>query len=366
MHATQLPLRTLGAYFLVLVAGLGALPLQADPVILQLPVSGLKLEANLPADAGTWAATEQSDASGRVDLLTRTLADKPALSVVIAVAPAGTTPREAYDRLTKRAGLTLVGRPAYLGDRWSGQATEEVDFANNTTIHAACAEAGNRLVVIVVAYVGDTADLGRPDGAAGTLLDAILTAAAAGGDSVISFASPGTPLQPAVTSLTARVRLMADPASATAAMAARTGMITMPAGVSVIVALGESLNSSKAKTGQKVKVSVMQDVVYDGAVIIRKGTPVSGRVGDASSGSLGGKGGKLKIELDSTTAVDGTRVPLLGTAETEGKHTKALSVKGYLTGWGLFSKGSKTTIPAGTPLEAKTTGELHINVGEAK
>jgi hypothetical protein len=352
--------------WLLIASVLAAMPLHAEVPALQLPVSGLKVAVDLPADAGTWSATEQSDASGRVDLLTRTLAGKPQLSIVIAVAPAGSNCTAGYQRLAQRAGLTLLERPAYLGARWSKQATDEVDFATNTTTDVACADVGTRSVVAVVSYAGDVADLGGSNGATGTLLDALVAAAEAAGDGAVAFASPGTPLQSAISSLSARARLMADPASATATMAARTGMITVPAGVSVVVELGEEVNSKKAKTGQSVKAVVMQDVVYDDAVVIRKGTAVVGRVADASSGSLGGKGGTLKIEMNSTTAVDGTQVPLSSVAETEGKKTKKLSVKGYFTGWGLLSHGDATKIPKGTPLDAKTTAEVRVKVGDSK
>jgi hypothetical protein len=349
-----------------LAACLCAAPVFADAIALDLPVSTLKAQVELPGEAGSWSAAERNDASGRVDVLTRTLADKPKLEIVIAVTPAGSNCGAGFGRLAKRAGLTLVERPAYLGPRWSKQATDEVDFATNTTIDVGCADVGARAVVAVISYGGDVADLGGPSGAVGSLLDAIVTAAESAGEHAAAFASPGTPLQLAISSLSARARLMADPSSATAEMAARTGTITVPAGVSVIVALGETVNSKKAKAGQNVRATVMQDVVYDDAVVIKKGTAVVGRVAGASSGGLGGKGGTLKIEMTSTTAVDGTQVPLISVAETEGKKTKALSLKGYFTGWGLLSHGDATKIPEGTPLDAKTTGEVRVTVGGSK
>jgi hypothetical protein len=157
---------------------------------------------------------------------------------------------------------------------------------------------------------------------------------------------------------------MADPASATATLAARSGNFTLPAGSGVLVKIEEKITSKKAEKDQKIKASVAQDVVLDGAVLIRKGTPVVARVGDVDSASLGGSGGSIKIEIDSTTAVDGQSVPLHYESQAkEGKDTRGISVTGMFTGWGLLSKGKNVEIAADTTVEAKATAAVSIKAG---
>ena len=117
-------------------------------------------------------------------------------------------------------------------------------------------------------------------------------------------------------------------------------------------------------TEPQVVASVAQDVVVDDAVLIKKGTPVVARVGEVDAASLGGSGGSMKIEVDSTTAVDGQTVPLHYESQAkEGKDTRGLSVTGMFTGWGLLSKGKNVEIEANTRVEAKSTAAVSIKAG---
>jgi hypothetical protein len=347
------------------VAGAAAAALLAaaahgESVSLELPVSGLKLTVDLPAAAGTWAAAERADASGRVDLLSR----QPKLEIALALTPAGVACGGGLDRLTKRAGLTLLDRPGYLGGAWGPKATEEVAFDSGTTIHVACADSAGRALIAAVAYAGDPAELGKPGDAVGALLTAAADAAAAS-PTAAAFAPPAGPLQPPTGSLIARIRLMADPGSASAAMASKSGTFTLPSGASVLTKLNDKLSSKTAKENQEITATVTQDVVLDDAVLIRKGTLVKGHIAKASSSSLGGQGGSVDFSVDSTTAVDGQRVPLRYEAKKEGKNTRGISLTGYFTGWGLLTKGKDYELPAGTPLEARTTAPVTITVDAA-
>lgn len=336
-------------------------PAPPGPQPLTLPVAAVNLP--LPAEAGSWKAESQRDESGEADLLVRDAPGMADLRVALALAPPGESCDGMLARLVKRGGLTLFDRPAWASARWYAQATDETDFEAGAQIQAICAPLARGALAAVVSHGGDAAALGGADGALGRLLDAVLDAfdAAAGGAAM--FAPTGAPL-PAGASLVARLRFMADPASAGARLAARSGAFTLPAGSGVLVTIEEKVTSKKAEKDQKIKASVAQDVVMDDAVLIKKGTPVVARVGEVDAASLGGSGGSMKIEVDSTTAVDGQTVPLHYESQAkEGKDTRGLSVTGMFTGWGLLSKGKNVEIEANTRVEAKSTAAVSIKAG---
>lgn len=338
-----------------------AVPAPAGPEPMMLPVSAVSVV--LPADVGGWKAEVQRDDSGEADLLVRDAAGMPDLRAALALAPPGESCEGMLARLGKRGGLSLLDRPAWASERWYAQATDETDFEAGAQIQAICAPLSQGALAAVVSHGGGPGELGGPDGALGRLLDAIVAAFDAAAGSAAPFKASGAPL-PAGTSLVARLRFMADPASATAALAARSGSFTLPAGAGVLVTIEEKVTSKKSEKNQKIKASVAQDVVVDDAVLIKKGTPVIARVGDVDAASLGGSGGSLKVAVDSTTAVDGQTVPLNYESQTkEGKDTRGVSVTGLFTGWGLLSKGKNVEIPAGTSVEAKTTAAVAIKAG---
>jgi len=331
----------------------------AGPQPLMLPVSAVPV--TLPPGAGSWKADVQRDESGEADLLVRDAAGMPDLRVALALAPSGESCDGMLARLAKRGGMTLFDRPAWAGARWHAQATDETDFEAGAQIQALCTPLSGGALAAVVSHGGDAAALGGPDGALGTLLDAV--AGAFDAASAAPFSATGAPL-PAAASLVARLRFMADPGSATAALAARSGNFTLPAGSGVLVKIEEKVTSKKAEKGQKIKASVAQEVVLDDAVLIKKGTPVVALIGEVDAASLGGSGGSVKIEVQSTTAVDGQSVPLHYESQAkEGKDTRGLSVTGMFTGWGLLSKGKNVEIDAGTTIEAKSTAAVSIKAG---
>jgi hypothetical protein len=340
-----------------------AVPAQAatapEPGAMMLPVSALQL--TLPPESGAWKADAQRDEAGEVDLLVRDAPGMPDLRVAFAPVPAGENCAGALGRLVKRGGLTLFDRPAWAGARWHAQATDETDFEAGAQVQAICTPLARGALAAVVSHAGDPGELGGANGPFAALLDTVAGAFDAG--TAAPFSASGPPL-PAGASLVARLRFMADPASAVAALAARSGSFTLPAGTGVLVKIEDKVTSKKAEKDQAIKASVAQDVVLDDAVLIKKGTPVVARVGAVDAASMGGSGGSLQIAVDSTTAVDGQTVPLLYESEAkEGKDTRGISVTGMFTGWGLLSKGKNVEIESGTTVEAKSTAAVTVKAG---
>lgn len=320
-----------------------------------LPVSGLTID--LPDG---WSVAASSDDSAPVDVITR--AGSPALSVAVATSAPGNGCASSMARLTQKGGLSLFDRPAYLGPRWHAQIADETDFSTGTAIQSICADGSAGAVMGVVSYGGDVAELGGSTGALGKVLDGLLDASEAAGPTRRAYAATG-PVMAANSSPGARIRVLADPASATATVVKPAADVVLPAGSGVLVSIDQKLSSKKNKAGDAIKASIANDVRIDDVVVIAKGAPVTGRVAEADSASLGGSGGSLTMEFSSVNTVDGHAVPLKYTSQKEGARTKALSLKGFMTGYGLLSTGDNVEVEAGTTVEARTTESVTIRAG---
>jgi len=87
--------------------------------------------------------------------------------------------------------------------------------------------------------------------------------------------------------------------------------VTVPAGTKVILRATEPITPRKVKTGEKLPFVVHEDVVIDGNVVIRAGTPAEVLVTDAQpASSWASRQGRLDFTIEAVLAVDGTRVEL--------------------------------------------------------
>ena len=94
----------------------------------------------------------------------------------------------------------------------------------------------------------------------------------------------------------------------------------------IVVTEGTPLNlitakeiiTREAKPDDAIDFSVAEDLVINGQVIVRKGTPAVGSVIIPEKGGYLGKSGKLAIHIDSTTTSDGKRLKLRAAKNREG------------------------------------------------
>ena len=321
----------------------------AEPVAVELPISGLKPVLAATDGVAAWSAQASTDDAGPYDLLTRAGEDAPSLAVGVAPECAS-----AVDRYLKRAGLMLVERPGWVPARFAARVAEDVAFPSGRTTVVACAQLQGRALLVAVARAG----AGAPPADVTGVLDALVDAASTAGDGLVPSAAPDTAPPAALASLSSRIRYLTDPAAATAKAAPRTGTFALPAGSSIIVVLDGVLSSKTAKKGEAIPARVGEDVVVDDAVVIAKGAAVTGKVLEASSGGIGGSPGKIKWEFSATTAVDGQAVALDYRADKAGKSEGGYS---FLTGINLTA-GGQYEVAAGTPMEAKTKAALQVEV----
>ncbi len=145
---------------------------------------------------------------------------------------------------------------------------------------------------------------------------------------------------------------------------AQAEAVTIPSGTVVPVQTTQQLSSNSLASGQTVNsIIVAQDVKVSGVTVIKKGTPVYATVMDAKESGYVGQAGKLVIGIQSTTAVDGSNVPLSGTMmlKKEGEVGATAAASVILCPLFALHKGDEAVIPSGYQTRAMTMGEIRLH-----
>ncbi len=167
--------------------------------------------------------------------------------------------------------------------------------------------------------------------------------------------------------LPAAARAQATPAAYTNAAPAGRGT-AVPEGTEFYVITSEDLSSKSASVGQRVSMKVDENVLVNGVLVIAKGTPVRAEVGESKGAGMFGKGGKLSLRIESTTAVDGQKVQLRGSPSAAGKSRTGsmVAVTALVSPLGVFIKGKNATYPTGTRLTVYTDEVLTVTPAAAR
>jgi hypothetical protein len=139
--------------------------------------------------------------------------------------------------------------------------------------------------------------------------------------------------------------------------------IVLTEGTPISVVTAQEITSKAAKPNDPVNFTVNEDLVINGQVLVRKGTPAIGSVINAEKGGYLGKSGKLGIQVESTQTVDSKPLKLRAAKGGEG-HDKTMStaVLSAIVPFFLFKKGGDATIAAGTAVTVYTAEEKHFRV----
>jgi hypothetical protein len=94
-----------------------------------------------------------------------------------------------------------------------------------------------------------------------------------------------------------------------------SGMVTIPAGQSILVRMIDSVDSSKSHIGDIFHASLETDLTVNGALVARKGTDVYGRLAEAKeAGHISGSS-ELQLEL-TRMVIDGHDYPVISSDYT--------------------------------------------------
>jgi len=167
------------------------------------------------------------------------------------------------------------------------------------------------------------------------------------------------------------------PLSAAFLSLALTSMATLvPKGTDVRLSFDSDLTSKTARVGDKVAFHVVDDVVVDGQVVIKKGTSATGAVSDVARGRRFGVNARLKIRVEPIAAADGTLVPIA--TRQKGKMTGGRTDKAALAsgagilvlgpiglGLGYFITGKELNVKSGDTLTTEVATPTEVKVSAA-
>ena len=140
--------------------------------------------------------------------------------------------------------------------------------------------------------------------------------------------------------------------------------IVLAEGTAINVVTAEEITSKAAKPNDPVKFTVADDLVINGQVVVRKGTPAVGSVITAQKGGYMGNSGKLAIQVESTTTIDGQPLKLRAAKGGEGddKTTSTFVLASFISPAFLFRKGGEAKILSGTAVTVYAGEEKRFRV----
>jgi hypothetical protein len=139
--------------------------------------------------------------------------------------------------------------------------------------------------------------------------------------------------------------------------------IVVAEGTAINVITAREVTTKEAKPNDPVDFTVAEDLVINGQVVVRKGTPAIGSVINAEKGGYMGKSGKLAVQVESTTTSDGQRLKLRAAKGREGDDkTTSTMVLSMISPAFLFRKGKEAKIEPGTPVTVYVAEEKRFRV----
>ena len=142
--------------------------------------------------------------------------------------------------------------------------------------------------------------------------------------------------------------------------------IVLGEGTPINVVTAKEVTSKEVKPNDPVDFTVSEDLVINGQVIVRKGTPAVGSVINAEKGGYMGKSGKLAVQVESTTTSDGQRLKLRAAKGREGDDkTTSTMVLTMISAAFLFKKGGEAKIAPGTVVTVYVAEEKRFRLDGA-
>lgn len=132
-----------------------------------------------------------------------------------------------------------------------------------------------------------------------------------------------------------------------------TGKVVLPRGMVVPLVFASDLNSKTTDVGDKITLTLAEDIKAGDMILVRKGAPAVGRITETDKSRAAGMPGEIIFEVESLES-DGTVIKLHGSAAKEGqdKYGTAAALMLPIGPWGLLEHGQEAVIKPGTAFTA--------------
>lgn len=102
----------------------------------------------------------------------------------------------------------------------------------------------------------------------------------------------------------------APPVTPSTSAEAQTAVASLPSGTAINAQLNSSVDSKKAKAGDKVEAHTTEAIKYDGKIILPQGAKLEGHIMEATARSKGDSGSTLAIQFDKAIPKKSEEIPL--------------------------------------------------------
>ena len=141
-------------------------------------------------------------------------------------------------------------------------------------------------------------------------------------------------------------------------------VIILTEGTALNVVNAQEISSKTANAGDEVSFKVEEDLVLNNHVVISRGTLVKGSVINAEPKGSMGRSGKLGLQVQSTTTVDGQPIKLRAAKGGEGaSHGGTVMALSMLVGpFAILKKGTDAKISEGTRVTVYIAEERRFRI----
>ncbi|MDH3926000.1 MAG: hypothetical protein OET41_15495, partial [Xanthomonadales bacterium] len=139
--------------------------------------------------------------------------------------------------------------------------------------------------------------------------------------------------------------------------------VVLPTETRIYIETMEDLvaKGDRVSQGQLVASKVWRDVVIDGVVVVKAGTPVISRVDSVKRRQIAGVKGQMTIGAYETQSIDGQTIQLSGGYHKEGKSRMAVAITlGVLLIIPIFIPGEAAELPSGTIFDAYVEKDWNV------
>jgi hypothetical protein len=146
------------------------------------------------------------------------------------------------------------------------------------------------------------------------------------------------------------------------------GTLTIPSGTKIYGELEQQITSNEKEftVGQAVHGRVWHNVTVNGQTVIAAGAPMVLEISSITKRKIAGRGGDVKVQAMSVTAIDGADINLDGGYDKKAGNRIALAASlSALVLWPLiFIRGKEAVLDVGTVFDASVPANTLVTVAD--
>jgi hypothetical protein len=151
------------------------------------------------------------------------------------------------------------------------------------------------------------------------------------------------------------------------AVAAAAATAKLPAGTVVKLELQQTITSAYTPADSPIYFRVRDDILADGAVVIRRGTLVTGRMAQSDGRHMMAVSGSMSFGVRFVPAVDGQQIRVIATQSMAGRD-RGDALTGWTIFWGLgglMTHGVNAYMERGAVMEGQILSDKRIDLERA-